>query len=165
VRRIEATVGTKARDKAREYEIDYRLAVQRNLDYLEIFGIDLPPESRSQKLSVAYVSLNLESRSGEASESLPAETLFDRLSPDKGRLLIRGDAGTGKSTLLRWAGIRAAAGPQRSAAWSYGGIPPSWRMRVPFVIRLRQCKGAPFRARMISQNWSPRPWVIHPRTG
>jgi hypothetical protein len=124
VRRIEATVGTKARDeKAREYEINYRLAVQRNLDYLEIFGIDLPPESRSQKLSVAYVSLNLESRSGEESESLPAEALFDRLSSYNGRLLIRGDAGMGKSTLFRWAGIGAAA-----------------QGRVPFLIRLRQCK-------------------------
>ncbi len=124
VRRIEATVGAEARDeKAREYEIDYRLAVQRNLDYLEIFGIDLPPESRSQKLSVAYVSLNLESRSGKASESLPAEALFDRLSTDNGRLLIRGDAGTGKSTLLRWVGMRAAA-----------------RGQIPFLIRLRKCR-------------------------
>ncbi len=141
VRRIEATVGAEAQDeKAREYEIDYRLTVQRNLDYLEIFGVDLPPESRSQKLSVAYVSLNLESRSGESSESLPAEELFDRLSEDNGRLLIRGDAGTGKSTLLRWAAMKAAAGPQVSAVWHLGDITPSWRTQVPFLIRLRQCK-------------------------
>ncbi len=111
VRKIEKTVGAEALDKkAQEYEIDYRLAVQRNLDYLEIFGIDLPPEARSQKLSVAYISLNLESRSGESSESLPAEALFDRLSARKGRLLIRGDAGTGKSTLFRWAAMRAVSG-------------------------------------------------------
>lgn len=149
VRRIEATVGEKAQDqKAREYEIDYRLAVQRNLDYLEIFGIDLPPESRTQKLSVAYISLNLESHSNGASESLPAEALFDRFRQDHRRLLIRGDAGTGKSTLLRWAAMEAASGKQRMrvvSATEFGdedepSFLASWRMRIPFLVRLRQCK-------------------------
>ncbi|HET9228256.1 MAG TPA: NACHT domain-containing protein, partial [Thermoanaerobaculia bacterium] len=157
VGRIEATVGTKTQDeRAREYEIDYRLAVQRNLDYLEIFGIDLPPESRSQKLSVAYISLNLESRSGGSSQSLPAEALFDRLKSESGRLLIRGDAGTGKSTLLRWAAMKAATGPHyavehylpksRFLAMDVNVMVEvfsdiaSWRTRVPFLIRLRQCK-------------------------
>lgn len=176
VRRIEATVSAKAQDeKTREYEINYRLAVQRNLDYLEIFGIDLPPESRTQKLSVAYISLNLESRFREGSESLPAEALFDRFGDDHRRLLIRGDAGTGKSTLLRWAAMRAAYGeprndfapgatmaeffrmPRKGTAEAPGAIssprssseePPEfapfalapWRTRVPFLLRLRQCK-------------------------
>ncbi|MEA2562662.1 MAG: hypothetical protein QOH06_4166 [Acidobacteriota bacterium] len=185
VRRIEATVGAEARDeKAREYEIDYRLAVQRNLDYLEIFGIDLPPESRTQKLSVAYISLNLESHSEGASQALPAEALFDRLSAEDGHLLIRGDAGTGKSTLLRWVAMHAASGQRRWPVWPTGdsgflaGVSwkgtinatvrkgravdkakalrhllgkeelrefdsyslASWRSRVPFLIRLRQCK-------------------------
>ncbi|HEX5718068.1 MAG TPA: NACHT domain-containing protein, partial [Thermoanaerobaculia bacterium] len=157
VRRIEATVGGEARDeKGREYEIDYRLAVQRNLDYLEIFGIDLPPESSSQKLSVAYVSLNLESRSGEMVESLPAEVLFSTLGAP-GRLLIRGDAGSGKSTLLRWAAINAASGPEQLASMvvTHHGqrgdllseqraisspMTTSWRGRVPFLIRLRHCE-------------------------
>lgn len=53
------------------------------------------------------------SRSGGASESLPAEALFARLSTENGRLLIRGDAGSGKSTLARWAAMKAAAGPLR----------------------------------------------------
>jgi predicted HTH transcriptional regulator len=127
-------------EKATSYEVDYRSALQRNLDYLEIFGIDLPPESRSQKLSVAYVSLNLERRSGGAQESLPAEALFDRFSTDNGRILIRGDAGTGKSTLLRWAAMQAAAGSQGPVA-RFHGAPSHWRTRVPFLIRLRQCKG------------------------
>lgn len=203
VRRIEATVGAEVEgDKARKYEIDYRLAVQRNLDYLEIFGIELPPESRTQKLSVAYVSLNLESRSRDESESLPAESLFNQLGTHQ-RLLIRGDAGSGKSTLLRWAAMKAAAGNPSTvitASHNYPGhldgllkaykydelrfrdvaliqhlesdhaLPEafqsaapqasrmtlsdtsdhlltafarttSWRERVPFLIRLRQCRG------------------------
>jgi hypothetical protein len=145
IRNIEKTVGAEALDKkAREYEIDYRLAVQRNLDYLEIFGIDLPPEARSHKLSVAYISLNLESRSRERSESLTAEALFDRLG-NEGYLLIRGDAGTGKSTLLRWAAIQAATGHPQVESWALEermetAASASWRTRVPFLIRLRQCK-------------------------
>ncbi|HWM92506.1 MAG TPA: leucine-rich repeat domain-containing protein [Thermoanaerobaculia bacterium] len=154
VRRIEATVGEKAQDeKAREYEIDYRLAVQRNLDYLEIFGIDLPPESRSQKLSVAYISVNLESHLKGALEALSAEALFDRFSKDHPHLLIRGDAGTGKSTLLRWAAMETASGKQRMRAANVdeffdeeeqphveSSFLTSWRMRIPFLVRLRQCK-------------------------
>ncbi len=149
VRQIERSVGTEALgQKARDYEIDYRLAVQRNLDYLEIFGIDLPPESRSHKLSVAYISVNLEARSGHGSESLPAEALFERLTPQEGRLLIRGDAGTGKSTLLRWAAMQAAAGARepvlprlREEEFGKADRPESiWRARLPFLIRLRQCK-------------------------
>jgi len=154
VRRLEATVGAENRDeKAREYEIDYRLAVQRNLDYLEIFGIDLPPESRRHKLSVAYISLNLESRSGETAQPLPAEALFDRLSTAKGQLLIRGDAGSGKSTLFRWAAMQAAAGPHWDLWTFHESSSPwdvltkrrlrqktTWKTRVPFLIRLRQCK-------------------------
>ncbi|MGA2604170.1 MAG: NACHT domain-containing protein [Verrucomicrobiia bacterium] len=38
----------------------------------------------------------------------PVDEVFDRLNPATGRLLIRGVAGGGKSTLLRWASIQAA---------------------------------------------------------
>lgn len=97
-------------EKAQRYEADYRQAVVRNLDYMELFGADIRPESRRHALSVAYVSLNVqhESREGE-SESLPVETVLARLRPGAGRLLIRGEAGSGKSTLFRWAALEAAA--------------------------------------------------------
>src|SRR4051794_1275474 len=69
VKNIERWVASQESDAAsRQYEVDYRLAVSRNLDYLELFGADLMPESRRQSLSVAYVSLTLESASTSGSE-------------------------------------------------------------------------------------------------
>ena len=50
--------------KALRYEADYRQAVVRNLDYVELFGADIQPESQRQALSVAYVSLNMQRRRG-----------------------------------------------------------------------------------------------------
>jgi Leucine-rich repeat (LRR) protein len=112
VERIErAVVREGGEDKAQRYEADYREAVIRNLDYVELFGADIEPESRRHALSVAYVSLALQTRGRDGSgegESAQAETLLDTLSPEAGRLLIRGEAGSGKSTLFRWIAIEAA---------------------------------------------------------
>ena len=95
--------------KALRYEADYRQAVVRNLDYVELFGADIQPESQRQALSVAYVSLNMQRRRGSGlSESLPVEMVLNGLKPKAGRLLIRGEAGSGKSTLFRWVAIEAA---------------------------------------------------------
>lgn len=172
VRRIEAVVGTEVSDrKAQQYEIEYRLAVQRNLDYVEIFGIDIPGEWRNQKLSVAYVSLNLQSHSGAEVDLLSAEALFDRLVSQgesaHRRLLIRGDAGSGKSTLFRWLATQAAGTGRGTVSWpllakntwqeyqrfkqtnsakefmgfdgqNFTTAPD--QLQVPFLVRLRHCR-------------------------
>ena len=92
-----------------EYEESYRKAIAQNLDEVELFGVDVPPEARQQALSAAYISLSLGSVSADkAGGPTPAEQVFDHLRPAAGRLLIRGDAGSGKTTLMRWAAIRAA---------------------------------------------------------
>jgi hypothetical protein len=201
-RRIERTVGelvtasTSATERSTRYEADYRQAVMRNLDYLELFGADISPESRRHTLSVAYISLNLKRSSGDRDEpgSLPVEAVLDSLHPEEGRLLIRGEAGSGKSTLSRWTAIQAAsldlssltaglaledqvtltsiplAGLRAKGPWSAPGTAPArehgtgkdllnglqgrsrrldevqqrlssnWRLRIPFLIRLRDCK-------------------------
>ena len=112
VQRIETQVlaGDNNRETQR-YEADYRQAVLRNLDYVELFGADITPESRRHALSVAYVSLNLQGRlaGGEKDpRPLPVESVLDTLGRDSRRLLIRGEAGSGKSTLFRWIAIQAA---------------------------------------------------------
>jgi nucleoside phosphorylase len=97
---------------ARE-EASYRLAIPRELDYVELFGADLSPESTRQGLTVAYVSLSLRDLDGKAADArapMLVEELLSSLDSSKGRLLIRGAAGAGKSTLFRWIAIRAAAG-------------------------------------------------------
>ena len=106
-------------DSATDYEIRYRKAVAARLDYVQLFGVDVPRESQEYSLTVAYVSLNLADEDEEAGadedeledalpSTLSAEEVFEDLRPDAGRLLIRGVAGCGKTTLLRWAAVQAA---------------------------------------------------------
>ncbi|BAY99249.1 Rab family protein [Tolypothrix tenuis PCC 7101] len=111
-------------DRAEDYEVRYRKAVVNKLDYVQLFGIDVPRESKEYSLTVSYVSLNLSDEDEEITEAeelegdineltakdsntFPAEQVFDNLGVKK-RLLIRGVAGSGKTTLLRWAAVQSA---------------------------------------------------------
>ncbi|MBD1872114.1 metallophosphoesterase [Nodosilinea sp. FACHB-131] len=101
-----------------DYEARYRQAVVNRLDYMQLFGIDVPRESKKYSLTVAYVSLNLADEDVEEAEvadeeetakleptSKSAEEVFEDLGVGTNRLLIRGGAGCGKTTLLRWAAV------------------------------------------------------------
>jgi hypothetical protein len=102
IARIERLVQQKDGDETtRRYEADYREAVQRNLDYLELFGADINPESQRHSLSVGYVSLNITSSlTSRRADTHSADALVWLLAAGSGRLLIRGHAGSGKSTLF-----------------------------------------------------------------
>jgi hypothetical protein len=153
---------------AASFETDFREAVARKLDRLELFGVErLSATSRSQPLSVAFVSLHCSSggavRHGRRPKSLaslaPDETTGqlsmlhddptrrrDRGDGEAGsvsaverveevvtrtqRLLLRGPAGSGKSTILQWIGDMAG---RRSFRDELVG----WNRCVPFFIRLR----------------------------
>jgi Leucine-rich repeat (LRR) protein len=102
--------------RANRFESDYRQAVIRNLDFLELFGADISEEARRHRLSVGYISLTISAfGDGEMRETLNADRLFGTLATGSGRLLIRGEAGSGKSTLLRWAAIENAS--VRASSW------------------------------------------------
>ena len=49
---------------AARFEEDYRRAVIRKLDELELFGVDAPATSRRHRLSIAYITLSVEPPSG-----------------------------------------------------------------------------------------------------
>ncbi|HTN91221.1 MAG TPA: NACHT domain-containing protein, partial [Sorangium sp.] len=170
--------------RAARLEADYRHAVVRELDFVELFGADLSEESSRHSLSVAYVSLDVEGADAHGDECdaapLPSEDLLDSLNPDAGRLIIRGAAGSGKTTLLRWTAIQSAGRAPESHGLTYKAIeakngylaeqetstiPPNragiasaelpshqsqrllshtrffpyWRVKVPFLVRLRDC--------------------------
>jgi hypothetical protein len=182
VHRIETrTAALGGDDTSLRYEKDYREAVLRNLDWVELFGVDVPDEYKRNQLTDAFVSLDVEQeREGkpweggadedeeaDESETLKCGVLLDRMRPGCGRLLIRGAAGSGKTTLMRWIAINAAPFTEQAESRRERRIhqmlpPPSpdevrdlrllsdeeirnlddlWRNRVPFLILLRHCKG------------------------
>ena len=145
-----------------KFEQRYHKAVKDKNNHLELFGADIAREAQQLPLSVAYVTLNLQSAGdGTGSTMRSAKALFDELRPEAGRLLIRGDAGMGKSTLFRWATIQAAEfGLMTDGDTSFpykelerlgytfqhsivrdweDNLPKSWLYHTSFLIRLRDC--------------------------
>lgn len=151
IHRIRQAVGDPD-EQAAQFEADYRLAVIRQLDELELFGVNLSSEaSRRHRLSVAYVTLLAEQKGPDRGHRL---TLFDRLvtvgrlpahthshvtmSVDQAlatsnRLLVLGRAGSGKTTLLKWVAVQMAN-------QKLEGPLADWNRLVPFFIRLRQVR-------------------------
>ena len=133
--------------EAARFEMDYRRTVIRKLDELELFGSGMSVTARKYSLSLAYVELSLEQlvlkpqvgvyRPGafDLTESKPqvVQTItgLSTVLVESPYLLLRGDAGSGKTTLMQWIAVQAASQcfPQELA---------SWNGTVPFFIRLRQ---------------------------
>jgi len=136
-------------DKAREFEINYRRAVVRKLDELELFGVDLSSTSKRYRLSVAYVTLSVE-YSGNSNGNEPQKEPFPSDEPNdedkiettellsideaickSNRLLLRGAAGSGKTTLMKWVAVMSAGNSLEDGL-------EEWNQCVPFFIRLRE---------------------------
>ncbi|MFG2619968.1 NACHT domain-containing protein [Streptomyces sp. NPDC048507] len=99
---------------------------------LQLFGITLSRSPQEWPLDVAYIGLTV---SGE--QLLPGNPAShrtvrraDEALASAERTLLRGPAGSGKSTLVQWLAVNAA---RRSFT---GGLAP-WNTCVPFVLRLR----------------------------
>lgn len=58
--------------EAARFELEYRRAVIRNLDTLDLFGIDFATANRRHRLSVAYVTLSVDQRSTQNAASRPS---------------------------------------------------------------------------------------------
>ena len=115
------------------FEADYRSSVVRNLDKLELFGIDVSSASRRHRLSVAYVKLSVMHHLN-LQESEPEKITYsiDQALSKSKLLFVLGDAGSGKTTLLQWVAVRAAS-------LDFPLELSDWQNCIPFFIRLRQC--------------------------
>lgn len=150
VRRIREESQHASTEAAGYFETEYRRAVVRELDELQLFGVDLPTSSRRHRLSVAYVTLAVEQRAPTAgadtiaSSGVPADTSAagqgeephiilsaDQALAQAKRLIIRGLAGSGKTTLLQWIAVR-------SALQSFEHPLEGWNNTVPFFVSLRK---------------------------
>ncbi|MFJ3793200.1 NACHT domain-containing protein [Kitasatospora sp. NPDC090091] len=121
-----------------DFEARYLGLVADRLDSLEIFGVDLAdPSKRTYDLTTAYITLSLaaaeadqpvqRSRSAAAVSGLRAETAICNFK----RVLIRGDAGSGKTTLMQWLSVSAARHHLDEEL-------SEWNTLVPFVLPLRR---------------------------
>ncbi|MVZ99563.1 NACHT domain-containing protein [Actinomadura sp. LD22] len=132
-----------------EFTRRYLASISESLDTLELFGIRFERFTRPQTtLSVAYISLNVSDESARnrsrAPHAVPLSEWRDQVRTGAVRveaalgehrlMLLRGEAGGGKSTLLRWIAITAARG-------SFAGPLSDWNGSVPFLIKLRSHAG------------------------
>lgn len=137
------------------FEIEFRRAVSRKFDQLELFGLDLE-DYRSYTLSIAYITLSVErsprpssTEQCAADEDGGREAGFRSGSSDQAgyvtaiqalsempRALLTGEAGSGKTTLLRWLAVQACRGELEREL-------PSWGNPIPFFIPLRRSVGVP----------------------
>ncbi|WP_336205180.1 NACHT N-terminal Helical domain 1-containing protein [Nonomuraea sp. LPB2021202275-12-8] len=134
VRTLEAPEGT---DRDAEFRRRYLEHVSQTLDNLELLGVRVERFRPRTSLSVAYISLSVSAlRPRTAHESwheVPDEPATMRVESALGqgrRMLLRGEAGGGKSTLLRWLAITAARG-------GFEGELTGWHGCVPFLVKLR----------------------------
>jgi NACHT conflict system protein/NACHT domain-containing protein/Leucine Rich Repeat (LRR) protein len=137
--------------EAARFEAEYRRAVVRKLDELELFGVDVSAASRRHRLSVAYVTLSVvqpalagTENTNKISRDVDPEAedvddeenryivAVDAALARANRLIVRGQAGSGKTTLLQWVAVR-------SAAQTFEEPLARWNDTTPFFIRLRQC--------------------------
>jgi len=134
--------------EAEQYETSFRLACIRKHDQLQLFGVNLDESNQRYKLSVAYVTLEVEkttiddldeeSTSGPAADveaDDPDDDFREPLPVDQAlakapRLLVRGQAGSGKTTLVQWAAVFCAARAHDAELEACNDL-------VPFVIKLR----------------------------
>ncbi|MGI5456774.1 NACHT domain-containing protein [Streptomyces sp. CA-249302] len=120
-----------ARDTA--FERGYLSYVAQKHGKLTIYGIDLGNSPDRWPLDAAYLSLDVIGRGEDPAfgppSAAPVSTPADQALVGHDRVLLRGTAGSGKTTLIQWLAVSAATGPTDRMAYLTG--------RVPFVLPLR----------------------------
>lgn len=94
---------------------------------LTIFGLDLPETSGSWPLDAAYLSLEA---TGAATGDIPLVLPAEQALAGRHRVLLRGVAGSGKTTLVQWLAVSAARTDLDERLLYLHGL-------VPFVLPMR----------------------------
>ncbi len=99
------------------FEARYLSYLARRHSALTIFGLDLAPGSARRPLDAAYVSLEVSgpapATTAEGPDEYPAPRHLpaDRLLTGRRRVLLRGEAGCGRTTLIQWPAVSASRDP------------------------------------------------------
>ena len=115
-----------------EFEKQYRLILVRKLSRVNPYGAPDWLSPISYDLTSAYVMMRGVStiRLGESSGADVIAGSIDEILPHGQRFLVSGDAGYGKTTLLKWIAIQIA---QQKLT---GYLSP-WNFLIPFYVQLR----------------------------
>lgn len=153
---------TNIEENVAQFEEEYRRAVVRNLDKVELFGVDVSSPNRRYRLSVAYVSLSIAQKKLDK-EISSTYLLEQKTSPSSlnkeidceendrliiavedvlmssPKLILHGQAGSGKTTLIKWIAVNSAGRTFKKQLTELNDC-------IPFIIFLRQCVEAEFPA-------------------
>ncbi|MFE9412813.1 NACHT domain-containing protein [Streptomyces sp. NPDC006704] len=140
---LEPVTGVPLEDQL--YEREYAEAIGASYRKTKIFGLDeLNKRDSEWDLDTAYLSLEARPKASEppqAGRALmdSAPQRIDALLASRPRVLIRGEAGAGKTTLVWWLAAHAAAGRLGPGLADLNAL-------VPFVVPLRslRAQGATF---------------------
>ncbi|MGW3339769.1 NACHT domain-containing protein [Streptomyces sp. NPDC001009] len=120
----------------RDFETRYLTYLAKKHGKLTIYGIDLSNSPGRWPLDAAYLSLEAVRHDSEPLASAfgtapakPVRVPADEALAGHDRVLLRGVAGSGKTTLVQWLAVSAATEPTGRMAHLAG--------RVPFVLPLR----------------------------
>ncbi|WP_405482531.1 NACHT domain-containing protein [Streptomyces anulatus] len=101
---------------------------------VELFGLTLGRSAGGWPLETAYISLSVSGYEVDGGhgpgQPVRASIGIEQALGEWDRLLLRGPAGSGKSTLVQWLALNAAR-------QTFGGELADWNRCVPFVLRLR----------------------------
>ncbi len=126
-------VGPRPEAAALAFEEKYARYVAQAHGRLELFGLTLGRSASEWPLDTAYISLAV---SGEPRQAMglpdtgSATVSVEQALVGTDRLLLRGAAGSGKSTLIQWLALN-------SARRTFGLELADWNRCVPFLLRLR----------------------------
>lgn len=123
-----ARPGPLAEDAA--FERRYLAHLAKKHGRLTIYGIDLRDAAEEWPLDVAYLSLEAVGTPSDRDHEEYVSLRADLAPAAHDRILLRGQAGSGKTTLVQWLTVAACATPPADGMGHLHG-------RVPFVLPLR----------------------------
>ncbi|MGW0559261.1 NACHT domain-containing protein [Streptomyces sp. NPDC003016] len=132
---VQARVGRRPDAEALAFEQRYADFVAQTHGRLELFGLTLGRSGSEWPLDTAYISLAVSGDGGPRPDVMGPGAAQGSVKAEQAlagadRLLLRGPAGAGKSTLVQWLALNAARR-------SFPRELDDWNRCVPFVLRLR----------------------------